>query len=147
MAIDIDTGYIYERVRSIYVHHDFNLFLVTGVPGTGAKLQADITEDNKTVSLPNYKVRPTYEAELNRGSMKASILPVPFNALSLEEKQHCLSIAKPFNEKSLMEVNYDSAAKTLRIFDSCTGKTSRIHIKHLDGAIRHKLDKSLAPIV
>lgn len=148
MAFDFN-GNLVERTRQVFHHREYNLFLFTGVTGDNAKpsVPIDISNKEKSLSVPNYSIKPNFEVSLAQDDYhRAYVLAVPYNAMSRAEKLACSKVAKEFNKKSSIELQFDRANNVLRIRDMLTDKGTCIYPKHLDAEVRHKLNPKVALI-
>tara|TARA_Y100000588_G_C13932438_1_gene786381 strand:+ start:106 stop:558 length:453 start_codon:yes stop_codon:yes gene_type:complete len=142
-----ENGNLYERIKRVYVHEDYRLFLFTG-----QKLfeqQPPIYTDSKIpeydVITPNYTKNPEFKFNGIITNRRAMVLAVPFNMLSTRDQCKCLEISEPFNAESSLNITHVKHNNRLLVNDTLTGTKSWISANTLDRSVQFKISRPAAP--
>lgn len=140
-----EDGYIEQRIKSIYIHEDYKMFFITGQSSRSDQPTAEIDKNTEGLCIPNYDLKPQFEISCASFNRRSYVLPIPFSALTPDQHASCKAIAKPFNDKSSIDLSVNKTLAILKVWDSCTGCESEISLKHVNQATRYKICPDLAP--
>ncbi len=142
-----ENGNLYERIKRVYVHEDYRLFLFTGQRLLEQQpiIHTDSTKSECDMIIPNYAKNPDFKMNGVVTNRRAMVLAVPFNMLSTRDQCKCLEISEPFNEESRLNITHVKHNNRLLVKDTLTGTESWIAASTLDRSVQFKISRPAAP--